>query len=476
MRRLVAALLFLMIVNEGDPTTIYAKAAPEGFASTAFAPFGWVQSFLFDALPIKVRPFDVIMLIVLAVASSRRGQGRVRLVAPMRNALFLALGTIVVWFVYGIATGGDARAASWQVYLLVSAILLAFTVAATFVTPAHYEFLAKTIIAAGLYRATMCWIFYFAFVSGGRASSYEYITAHDDSVVWVASILAILMHALEKRSRWTTIRALLLTVFILGAIQWNMRRLAWVSLVMSLAMAFFLLPRTKIRARVVRVMWVVFPVLALYTAIGWGRPERIFLPLHSLASVSTEEDRSTKARNVENLGLIATVRQAGAVAGTGWGHGYIELSNKYSIAKFMELWPYVPHNSILGLLAYTGILGFAGYWLAFPTAVFLNARIARMGSTGSMRNVGFAASTTMVVCANQMYGDMGSFSIRTMYLLAATYAVALRMPVVAGVWGAPAPKRRAPVAPAPAAPVAPVTPAAPATPAALPPGGPACPS
>ena len=40
----------------------------------------------------------------------------------------------------------------------------------------------------------------------------------------------------------------------------------------------------------------------------------------------------------------------------------------------MELWPYVPHNSILGLLAYTGILGFAGYWLAFPTAVFLNAR------------------------------------------------------------------------------------------------------
>jgi hypothetical protein len=435
-RRLVAALLFLMLVNEGDPTSTYPRAAPEGFASFAFAPFGWVQSILFDPLPIKVRPFDLVMLVILVLASSKAA-GKARKVAPMRSALLLAVATVVVWFVYGIATGGDARAASWQVYLLLASILAAFTIATVFVTHAHYELLAKTVIAAGVYRAVMCWIYYFGFVWGHGPPAHEYITAHDDSVVWVISIIAVARYALSKRSTWTTVRALVLSVLLLGAIQWNNRRLAWVSLVMGLVVAFFLLPRSKVRQRVVRMVMIAAPIVGIYVAVGWGRTERIFAPLASLASVSTQEDQSTKARNVENLGLIETVHQAGAFAGTGWGHPYVEVSNKYSIARFMELWQYVPHNSILGLLAYTGMLGFAGYWLPFPTAVFLNSRIAKMAVEEPIRNVGFVSSTAMIVCASQMYGDMGAFSLRTMYLLATCYAVALRMPLVAKVWGLP---------------------------------------
>jgi hypothetical protein len=437
MRRLVAALLFLMLVNEGDPTTLYAKPAPAGFSPTGFAPFGWVQEILFDPLPFKVRPFDLIMLGVLIFASTRKS-GKGAVVRPMRNALFLAIGTVVLWFVYGIATGGDARAASWQIYLMVSAILFAFTVSKIFTTPAHYESLTRVIIAAGIYRAVLCWYFFFAYVNSGHFETRpEYVTTHDDSVVWVISILAILIHILNKRDRGTMVRAVLTIALFLGAIQWNTRRLAWVSLVMGLVTAFFLLPKGKVKQRVTRGVLFAAPVLAIYVAVGWGRPEKIFAPLQSLASVSTQEDRSTKARNAENLGLVATVRQAGSLAGTGWGHGYIELTNKYSIAS-MELWPYIPHNSVLGLLAYTGVLGFVGYWLAFPTAVFLNARLAKLGKTEQVRNVGFACSTAMIVCGNQMYGDMGIFSLRTMYLLATTYAVAMRLPIVSGVWQGPA--------------------------------------
>jgi hypothetical protein len=436
-RRLVAALLFLVVVNEGDPSTLYSKPAPRGLAANPFAPFDWVQSVLLDPLPFKVRPFDLIVLGILLAASFRTSK-KSRSVAPMRNALFLSLGTVVLWFAYGVATGGDSRAASWQIYLLLSAILFAFTVGKTFVVPEHYELLAKTIIVAGLYRAIRCWYFNFAYVSVGLVEMPEYLTAHDDSVIWVVSILAILVYALNKRRVGTTIRAVLLNVFFLGAIQWNMRRLAWVSLVMGLVTAFFLLPRGKVRDRVLRTTWIAAPIIALYVIIGWGRTERIFAPLQSIASVSTQEDRSTKARNAENLGLIATIGQSNAVTGTGWGHPYVELTNKYSIAAAMELWPFVPHNSVLGLLAYTGILGFAGYWLAFPTAVFLNARLAKMGKTEQVRNAGFVCSTAMIVCGNQMYGDMGIFSLRTMYVLATTYAVAMKLPIVSGVWQAPA--------------------------------------
>jgi hypothetical protein len=439
-----------MLVNEGDPTTLYAKPLAEGgFTPSGFAPFGWVQSLIFEALPIKVRPFDIIMLVLLAIASSRKAAKAPR-VAPMRSALLLTVATVVVWFVYGVATGGDARAASWQIYLILSSVLFAFTVSAVFVTPEHYEALAKTVIAAGLYRAAMCWYFsFFAIPNIHFDKRPEYVTAHDDSVVWVIAILAVLVHAVNKRKPKTTLQAVLMLAFFLGAIQWNTRRLAWVSLVMGLVTAYFLLPAGKAKKGVTRAVLAATPVVAIYVAVGWGRPEKVFAPLQSLASVSTQEDRSTKARNAENLGLIATVRQAGALAGTGWGHGYIELTNKYSIASAMELWPYVPHNSVLGLLAYTGILGFAGIWLSFPTAVFLNARLAKLGGTPQLRNLGFVASATMIVCGNQMYGDMGVFSLRTMYLLASTYAVALRIPPIAGTWtttAKPRPPQPAPVA------------------------------
>ncbi|MGH7271899.1 MAG: hypothetical protein ACREJ3_15830, partial [Polyangiaceae bacterium] len=148
----------------------------------------------------------------------------------------------------------------------------------------------------------------------------------------------------------------------------------------------------------------------------------------------TEEDNSTKARNCENLSLIATARASSLAVGTGWGHKYLCLTNKYSIAAEFELWPYIPHNSILGLFAYTGILGFAGFWLAIPTAVFFNARVARLGSTRGLRDAGVIGAAQMIVCTNQLYGDMGSFSPATLYVLAVSYAIALRLPAVAGVW------------------------------------------
>jgi hypothetical protein len=444
-RRILAGLMFLMLVNEGDATTLYAKPAPAGFRLAGVAPFGWVQSLLFDPLPIKVRLFDILMLVMLFAAKKPTSGDRVK---PMRNALFLSLGTVVIWFGYGMARGGDARAASWQTYLLLSAILLVFTVATIFVTPEHYESLTRTVIAAGLYRAAMCWYFYWGYIVGDHFETRpDYVTTHDDSVVWVVSIIAILVHALSKRNTATTLRAVLLNLFLLGAIQWNARRVAWVSLVMGLLTLFFLLPKSHVHARVKRACLISAPVLALYVAIGWGRSERIFAPLKALASVTTQEDRSTKARNAENLGLVATVRQAGSLAGTGWGHGYVELTNRYSIAKSMELWSYVPHNGVLGLLAYTGILGFAGYWLAFPTAAFLNARLAKLGNTEQARSAGLVSSTLMIVCGNQIYGDMGIFSLRTMYLLAMSYAVAMRLPPRGGVWpGAPAPSSARPAA------------------------------
>jgi hypothetical protein len=405
-----------------------------------FAPLQWVHLVLFDAIG-GVRPFDAIMAVLLIMSNGKKDAKGPR-VMPMRTALIISGCSLLFSTVYGLATGGNARYASWQVYLLMSGILVAFTVASAFRTAEHYTMLAKMIIASAMYRAVMCWIFYVGWVRNMLIMPWpEYLTSHDDSVLWVVALLILFMFVLETKKKALKWRAFAAMFFIIMAMQFNQRRLAWVSLAMGLMLAFYILRTGPVKRTVNKIVRVAVPVVVLYVAVGWGRSERVFKPLRAFATVSTQEDASTKARNVENLGLIATVASSNWLTGTGYGHGYIELSNKYSIAQYFELWRYIPHNSILGMLAYTGIFGVSGYWICFPTGMFLNARVARLAPRPEDRALGLVGAAQMIVCANQMYGDMGLFSMRSVYIMAGSYAIAMRMPVTAGVWpGGPRPK------------------------------------
>jgi hypothetical protein len=426
-RRLVGFILFLVFVDD------YGA----GYSQHMSSPMGWFHAQLLEPTIIKLRPFDLIMIAVLVAASFKR-DARGPHVAPMRNAVLLTLATTVLWFAYGVVfRGGDARYASWQTYLPLSAILLTFTLAATFRTPQHFGGLARWVVAAALYRGLMCWLSYFTWGSAHLGESGAFLTSHEDTITWNVAIIVLIVNAVERRQRGVTLRNLAMIFFLVGAIQWNSRRLAWVSLAMALALMYVLFPQGAAKRVAKRVARIAVPVLAIYVIVGWGRRNPIFLPLQSLSSVSTSEDASTLARNAENLGLIATVNYTSDFTGSGWGWPYAALTNKYDISGAFELWQYMPHNSILGLLAFTGTLGFAGFWLAFPTAMFLNARVARLGNDVAARSAAIVGATQLAVCANQLYGDMGIFSNQTMYVIAVSYAMALRLPRVAGVWNAP---------------------------------------
>ena len=428
MKRLIGFLLFLVFVDDfGLP---YSSLA---------SPFGWVHGLLLEATPIKIRPFDIVLLVCLIVATSKGGRGGGAWVGPMKNALYVTLGTTVLWFLYGVMTGGDARSASWQTYLIVSFILVAFTVAAVFRTPADFCDLAYWLIAAASYRAIMCWWAYFTFAHDSVGESGTFLTSHDDTIIWVVSILVLIVNALERRSAAIIARNVAFILFFIGAIQWNSRRLAWVSLLMGLVVLYTLFPNGAAKRKFNRLAIVAVPLVLVYAAVGWGSPSPMFLPLRSLSSVSTEEDASTLARNAENLGLIATTNHSSFAWGTGWGKPYEYQTLKYDISDF-ELWRFVPHNSILGLLAFTGVLGFAGFWLPIPTALFLHSRVARVGVDPRAKSVVIIGAAQLIVCANQLYGDMGIFFLKPMYALAISYAMALRLPVVAGVWAPPGSK------------------------------------
>jgi hypothetical protein len=425
-KRIVSFFLFL----------VFAEDSGCAYLPHIGAPLAWVRDLLIEPLPIKIRPFDLILLAVL-VAASFKSDGKGAHVPPMKHALLLMLGATVFSFIYGLAHGGDVRHASWQTYLILSSVLLAFTVAATFRTAADYCGLAKWLMAAAFYRGLMCWISYFTWGRSSLGGSGAFLTTHDDTIGWVVAIMVLLANALDKRSATVTLRNLTLVLFFLGAIQFNSRRLAWVSLAMGLVVMYLLLPKGSAKRRITRVLLIAAPALLLYVLVGWGRSSSIFLPLRSFATISTQEDASTLARNAENLGLIATANANGFGLGAGWGRPYICLTTKYDIESAFELWQYVPHNSILGLLAFTGVVGSAVFWITIATSVFLNARVARLSTDPMTTNVAIIGAAQVVVCANQLYGDMGIFFFKPMYFLGISYAIALRLPRASGVWGTP---------------------------------------
>ena len=61
---------------------------------------------------------------------------------------------------------------------------------------------------------------------------------------------------------------------------------------------------------------------------------------------------TSETRNIENYNLIMTLK-SNPILGSGWGHEYEEVSVAYSIKEFFEQYRYIPHNSLVGLVAFT---------------------------------------------------------------------------------------------------------------------------
>lgn len=421
MRRFVQVMFFLALVDEGR--SLYKQY----FFIT---PFGWVHSLLFEAIA-SIRPYDVAMLVALLMST---GGFRTRTTPALKRTMLGAVFVIFVGLSYGVGTGGDGRAAGWQVYLPLSMILTAFAIAATHQTAEHFASLFKGFVAAGVVHAIMCLLFmrmYFGWIYPPP----EYCTTHDDTILWTSSVWLLLLAAALFPNKRTKRLAWILVPLVLLAIQFNKRRMAWVSLVGAGIAAYFVLPDDKLKRRIRRGILIAAPIIAIYTAVGWGSSNPIFIPLRSFSTVSVDQDKSTKARNMENLGLIATANQYGPLMGSGWGHKYVEVSSLYKI-YFFELWPYVPHNSVLGLLAYSGYVGFVGFWMMVPMAAFFHARVAREAARPMDRFIATISLVQLVACADQWYGDMGAFSPFTMYTLASALAAGLRLPAASGVFPA----------------------------------------
>ncbi len=431
LRFLVNALAILAFLSERPGDRVFS-----GHWQTFLRPVGTA---FFTPLPgLRLPLWDLLLLaaFVAAYATPRALKNRAR---PLDSAMVGALGGVAFAWAWGVFRGGNAYQTFFQLHVFVFMLVLAWLFIAVLRTPRALDGMATTILVAGLVRAVLGGIFlYFVVKPRGIYPFPTYMTSHDDTVLFVMGVVISLSRALARPTARQILRTVAASTLLLFGILINQRRVAWLSLAVCVLMIYFLLPKGRVRRRIRNWVLVIAPLLALYVSVGWGRSERIFAPVRSFTTiVGDTEDESSKSRNVENDGLVFTLAMH-PMLGMGFGHEYIETSTVYS-AGLVSVFPqyrYIPHNALLGVFAFSGLVGFSFIWMVFPVHSFLAMRSYWAALTPAEKSTSMAAAVGTVAYLNQAYGDMGVQSLTASVIMAWCFAVSARLATRTGAWPA----------------------------------------
>jgi hypothetical protein len=386
---------------------------------------------LFVALPgLHLFAWQVLLLALAPLCALRPGAFRGRALA-MDAAVVVSVASVAVTFLWGWLRGGSPYNAYYQLWRFLAALLVGLLLACSLRGGRDLKAVGATVLAAALVRGSLAAYFYWTVVRGRIEPAPPYMTSHDDSLLFVAGLVVAWSWALARRTAGAALGALLVTAHLLYAIVLNDRRLAWIELVVVLAV-MCALPRGRMRRRIGGALLLGAPALAAYVAVGWGRSEAVFVPVQALVSASGNEDPSSLARQEEVRNLLYTMSVASnPLLGTGWGVPYRKVTSVY--ANFGPEWwqyAYLPHNSLLAVAVFAGLVGIAGIWLVVPVAAFLATRGYRRSQQPVPRAASMAALAVLPAYAVQCYGDIGFQSLTCGLILGAALAVASKVAVL----------------------------------------------
>lgn len=372
------------------------------------SPFG-VLGPMFAPLPgIRLFPWQVLLLVLVPVCLVTRKEQQPR-ARVLERAIFISSACVVVTVVWGWLHGGSLYFAYYQVWRFLAALLVAFVLMAVIRSPRDLVALAKWIVLAALIRATLVIYFYWVHIQGKVFPHPEYMTSHDDSLLFVMATLICGGWALLKGGKkpWTI--AALVSGYVFYAMILNDRRIAWVELIFAAGAIYMLIGAGPLRRIVNKVLIALVPILLIYVIIGWGRDGAIFSPIQALMSVRSDADPSTLTRQEELRNLLYTLVETGnPLFGIGWGRPYQIVENFWSY--YDPSWilvPYTPHNSLVGLAVFSGVVGVIGIWGVVPAGGYSAACAARTSADTVVRTAAIVAFATLIAFSVHCYGDIG---------------------------------------------------------------------
>jgi hypothetical protein len=429
--RLLAGIVFISLVAENDTVLAYYREM-------------WTPARLLEwftaPLPIKLTVFQIACLALLLTGK------KMPTARPITAAMQMSAATVVLMALYGLGQGGLLQPIYTQVIAWASCLVYVVTATRVLATVDDFVSVENAIVWAGIWRSCVAIVFYMRVYGRDWTTMPGYMTTHEDTVVFVVSLSILISRAVNLRTKRAFRIAATVAPLILLAIQFNNRRLAWASLAAGLLALYAVIPaKSKVARKVNRWLIRVTPVLVLYAAIGWGRPEKIFKPLQAFSSMGAGQiDNSTRARINENISLLTMINQR-PLLGTGLGHQWVELDSTYTVPlTTFPMYHYCPHNNVLAFIAFLGGIGFAALWMVIPISMCLNARTYRLARDPAVRSVAVVGIVEAIAYLNQAYGDMGAMGathILVGTILGTGIAASARLSVLSGAWPTVLPRK-----------------------------------
>ncbi|HVW26962.1 MAG TPA: O-antigen ligase family protein [Polyangiaceae bacterium] len=364
----------------------------------------------------------------------------------VRLALLSLGGTFVVW-AGGIVRGGDFGMSLWQLNAVVYLPIVVLLFHLGLRGPDDYGSFAKVVLAAAAYRSLLAYYIVKTVRPPGLDPSEPspippYATAHADSMLFAAGSVLVLAALLERVGGKKGRRiALLLPIFVLGIVA-NNRRIAWVH-IGAVFFTVYVVTRADnpLKRKINRLLVQVSPVVALYLLVGWNRGSTLFKPVHILRSVvDAKTDQSSFWRELENFNLIQTVR-AHPILGAGYGHQYDEVVMMPAVDYSLER--YLPHNSILGLWAFCGPLGYAALTLLWAGGVYFSMRAYHAAKQPHLRATGLVCFGAVLIYLVQCWGDLGLATWTGIFTVAPAIAMGGKLATATEAWNPTSPRHRA---------------------------------
>jgi hypothetical protein len=387
------------------------------------------------------------VLIVLAIHRRRSRSsldGRPTLLSPkpLGQLAWLALGGMVFSMVSGLLRNGETGIALTQIdrvfYLPV--LFLLFQVGMRGMN--DYVALAKTVVLAAVMRA--CQVVYVqTFIpkvnpETGLKEPIAYGTTHNDSMLFAWVTVLLIAGLIIKVQGMKKMSLLALPILIWGMLE-NQRRMVWMQIILVFILLYYAMPPNRIERKIRKWLIYLSPVGLLYVVIGWSQKAAFFKPVQTIRSaVDSDVDASTQWRDIENYNLVYTIKQ-NPIFGSGYGHGFIEAVPLPKVDYMLEL--YVPHNSVLGLWAYCGYIGYTAMTLLWVAGVYFAIRAYRFANTALEKCAALVALAAVPIYYVQCYGDLGLGSWTGVYMVSASIAIAGQLAVTVGAWPAQAPAR-----------------------------------
>lgn len=444
MRRLAIGFLFLALAVD------YVPERPQsGLWPSPLFPLGELLYSNLNQLtgigPLRFAIVNVLIFVFLGMARSRRKSKQdaaIRYVPKvLKVAALLSFGLLMWTWIWGALRGGDSRNGLWQFQQMAFVPFLILMFDACLRGSEDHRSIVKAMFAAATIKTLVGVYFIFA-IARPQGVVPEYTTSHSDSMTFVAVVMMAITLFFEKPNQKNFFKGLGMLLVVGIGLFFNDRRLAYVSIGMSLLMATMISPWSPIKRKFVRLVALSLPLIIAYGVVGWRSGSAVFGPVKTIRTIVEGEPGSViDYRDIENFDVIMTWAKH-PILGSGFGHEFDEPYKLPDISFVFPTYRFHPHNSLLGLFSDAGVLGLTFIWAYLVVAVFLGVRAYHRTKNPRDRSMALVCLSIILAYLNQCFGDMGRISWICSIHVALATALLGKLAVEVGAWPSPKPKAK----------------------------------